>query len=33
MKLLQADGRLQDISLALENQEAWQKRYRDYHID
>ncbi len=33
LKLLQADGRLQDISLALENQEARQKLYRDYHID
>ena len=33
LKLLKADGRLQDLDLAIENEEVRKKLYLEYHID
>ena len=33
LKLLKADGRLQDLDLAIENEEVRKKLYLEYHIE
>lgn len=33
LKLLKADGRLQDLDLAIENKEVRKKLYLEYHIE
>lgn len=33
LKLLKADGRLQDLDLAIENEEVRKKLYFEYHIE
>ena len=33
LKLLQADGRTDDIELALEDKEARERLYKEYHLE
>ena len=33
LKLLKADGRLRDLDLAIEDEEARNALYKEYHID
>ena len=33
LKLLQAEGRADDVRLALEDKEAREKLYKEYHLD
>ena len=33
LKLLKADGRLQDLDLTIENEEVQKKLYLEYHIE
>lgn len=33
LKLLKADGRLRDLDLAIEDEEAQKALYKEYHID
>ena len=33
LKLLQAEGRTDDVKLALEDKEAREKLYKEYHLD
>lgn len=33
LKLLKVDGRLQDLDLAIENEEVRKKLYLEYHIE
>lgn len=33
LKLLKADGRLRDLDLAIEDEEARKALYKEYHID
>ena len=33
LKLLKADGRLRDLDLAIEDEEAHKALYKEYHID
>lgn len=33
LKLLQAEGRADDVKLALEDKEAREKLYKEYHLD
>ena len=32
MKMLKADGRLQDLELAIDDEKAREKLYQEYHI-
>ncbi len=33
LKLLKADGRLQDLELAIDDEKAREKLYQEYHIN